>query len=544
MDQVLPIEVAGSINLHQPFAKQVSKIKYPCFKCGKPGHLSFDRECPRFGEDLTDKEKKEKGKSVFVIEVDPVRLERLVDDFNTHYDSYHETVDLDGRRMGYCKKRLALNSNTVEELKTSSEIDPTKSYKDEDEKYVESLSPMERKVLFTTIRRVIRDQKRKIKIDLMENEKYEEANEIELSDDSDSDGEYELGVNNMENIFTEVLDELVFGGVKQEIKEEPSDSPIASLPIVNDIAAEIKTENDPDLPSREEKMRRRITQRKCQQIVLKKNLEEEFRLDKDPLAEAVMVYVAEGKTKQEVKDNLVKLEEEKKKSIEARIREKQKKHYDEMKKLQEQILKGIDTNDLTQETKALHEIKERRAKGFEAINKIQSINEQLRLLNEKIVEEENERKLEKEKKYELVANRSQAEQKIRERLEKRKDEAEKEMRRREREEKRKLRKMSKKLNRLKEQQDEKNLREVGFTSLSDLARVSKIRRKSDEYLDVPHRISRPIQVYTKSEKIKKEEHSEIKTEVEPKPLKFEKEIKGKKHTIDQDFLQKFGIKLD
>ena len=92
-------------------------------------------------------------------------------------------------------------------------------------------------------------------------------------------------------------------------------------------------------------------------------------------------------------------------------------------------------------------------------------------MNEKIVEEENERKLEKEKKYELVANRSQAEQKIRERLEKRKDEAEKEIRRREREEKRKLRKMSKKLNKLKEQEHEKNLREVGFTSLGDLGRL-------------------------------------------------------------------------
>ena len=94
-------------------------------------------------------------------------------------------------------------------------------------------------------------------------------------------------------------------------------------------------------------------------------------MDKDPLAEAVLVYVAEGKTKEEIKTNLVKLEEEKKKSIEARIREKQQKHIAEMKKLQDQILKGIDTADLTNETKALHEIKERRAKGYEAINKIQ-----------------------------------------------------------------------------------------------------------------------------------------------------------------------------
>jgi len=47
--------------------------------------------------------------------------------------------------MGYCKKRLALNSNTIEEIKKTSEFDPTKAYIDEDEKYVESLSPMERK---------------------------------------------------------------------------------------------------------------------------------------------------------------------------------------------------------------------------------------------------------------------------------------------------------------------------------------------------------------------------------------------------------------
>ena len=74
-------------------------------------------------------------------------------------------------------------------------------------------------------------------------------------------------------------------------------------------------------------------------------------------------------------------------------------------------------------------------------------------------------------------------------------------------------------------------------------RVSKIRRKSDDYLDPP-RFSRSIQVYTKSEPTKREETSELKLEPEPKMVKFEKEIKGKKHTIDQDFLQKFGINLD
>ena len=75
-----------------------------------------------------------------------------------------------------------------------------------------------------------------------------------------------------------------------------------------------------------------------------------------------------------------------------------------------------------------------------------------------------------------MANRSEAEQMIRERIERRRVEAEKESRRREREEKRKLKKMSKKLNRLKEQEEEKTLREVGFSSLSELQRVG-IKRK-------------------------------------------------------------------
>ena len=68
-----------------------------------------------------------------------------------------------------------------------------------------------------------------------------------------------------------MLDELVFGEAPVEIviKEEPIfDYPMASMPIVNDLAAEIKTETE-TLSSREEQMRKRLTQRKCQQIVLK-----------------------------------------------------------------------------------------------------------------------------------------------------------------------------------------------------------------------------------------------------------------------------------
>jgi len=475
VDSVLPTDVAGSVALHNPFGVQVKKIKYPCFKCGSVGHLAYDKECPRYAENLTNEEKKQKGKSVFVVEVEPERLERLVDDFNKHYDQYHETVDIDGKRMGYYKRHVELNPTVVNELRQSSELDPAKSYKDADEQYVDSLSPMERQVLFTTIRRVIRDKKRKEKIKLLEVENYRDADLIQISDDSESDGEYELGVNDLEKEFTEVLDELVFGSAG-EVKQEIPDEEIPA--IAKDLAAQIKTEvKSEDLSDQEEQMRKRLTRRKCQEIVVKKNMEEELgTLEKDPLAEAVKVYVAEGKTLEEVEVNLRKLEEEKKKSIEARIREKQQRHQEQMKKLEDKILRGITDEDLTEETRALHAIKHRRKKGYEAINKIQSINVQLAELNEKIVKEENDRKAEKEKKSILMANRSEAEQMIRERIERRRVEAEKESRRREREEKRKLKKMSKKLNRLKEQEEEKTLREVGFSSLSELQRVG-IKRK-------------------------------------------------------------------
>ena len=99
-------------------------------------------------------------------------------------------------------------------------------------------------------------------------------------------------------------------------------------------------------------------------------MEEEFNLERNPLAEAVMVYVAEGKTKDEVKTNLIKLEEEKKKSIEGRIKERMIKHAAKMKVLEDSIFKGIDEDGKTEETKALNEFKEKRAKGLTAIGKI------------------------------------------------------------------------------------------------------------------------------------------------------------------------------
>ena len=88
--------------------------------------------------------------------------------------------------MGYYKRHVELNPTVVDELRQSSELDPAKSYKDADEQYVDSLSPMERQVLFTTIRRVIRDKKRKAKIKLLEVENYKDADLIQISDDSES----------------------------------------------------------------------------------------------------------------------------------------------------------------------------------------------------------------------------------------------------------------------------------------------------------------------------------------------------------------------
>ena len=92
------------------------------------------------------------------------------------------------------------------------------------------------------------------------------------------DGEYELGFNDVEEEFAKILDEMVFGPPEEaSVKIERSDSPaLAPHPISGDIAAEIKSEKDPDLPSLEERMRRRLTKRKCQEIVIQKNIKEEF----------------------------------------------------------------------------------------------------------------------------------------------------------------------------------------------------------------------------------------------------------------------------
>ena len=108
--------------------------------------------------------------------------------------------------------------------------------------------------------------------------------------------------------------------------------------------------------------------------------------------------------------------------------------------------------------------------------------------------------------------------------------------------------MSKKLEKLKEVEAETTLKEIGLSSIGDIGRISaKLKRKSisEEHFDLPptnSRDSKAISVYTKKEKIKKE--IDESDNFKKGSLKFEKEIGGKKHTIDKDFLQQFGITLD
>lgn len=71
-----------------------------------------------------------------------------------------------------------------------------------------------------------------------------------------------------------------------------------------------------------------------------------------------------------VKTIIIQLEEKKKKSIEARLRQRLQKQRRQVEKLEHEI-KGItETPDKTDETKALYELKLKKEKGFEAISKI------------------------------------------------------------------------------------------------------------------------------------------------------------------------------
>ena len=75
----------------------------------------------------------------------------------------------------------------------------------------------------------------------------------------------------------------------------------------------------------------RLTQRLAQAQVRKKNAALERA---DPLADAVMVYVAEGGSQWEIQSNLAKLEKEKKMAIEFRMRQKRERAEAEIRRLE------------------------------------------------------------------------------------------------------------------------------------------------------------------------------------------------------------------
>ena len=221
IDETLPTDVAASTDLHNPFGIKVEKIKVPCFRCGQVGHVYSDSHCPMYGMSITDEEKKRRGKQFFVIEVEPDRLNRLVEDFNTTYNEYHNVEY--GKKLGYISKQVRLRNKVVNELTMSSDIDPAGSYKTEDEEYLSKLDPEERDVLFKVIRRMIRDKKRTQRQNLIKNGKIKEAKDMEISDDSDDEGDLAFAQAKVENEVTEVLDEIVFGrdtGHSNSLQEE------------------------------------------------------------------------------------------------------------------------------------------------------------------------------------------------------------------------------------------------------------------------------------------------------------------------------------
>ena len=79
----------------------------------------------------------------------------------------------------------------------------------------------------------------------------------------------------------------------------------------------------------------RLTQRLAQAQVRKKNAALERA---DPLADAVMVYVADvGGSQREIQSNLAKLEKEKKMAIEFRMRQKRERAQAEIKRLEVRV---------------------------------------------------------------------------------------------------------------------------------------------------------------------------------------------------------------
>jgi len=538
--------------------------------------LTYDKVCPRYSDDISEAELKGMGKNFQLVEIDPRRIESLVEDFTNDYVQYHGAPEsgIAKEKFAYRQAQMALNPEIAKTLREHSGIDTMIPFmerekrKKEDLEYVDGLGVIGRRVLLTTVRRMMRDKKRKLRIKLLEKELYDFADKIYVSDDSDSEGEYEIDVPGVQEEFANVIDELVFGPDEPVVKIEPiDDTMIKSEPVDQypELEASVKIEIKEELTDAEENMRNRLTKRRCTEIVKLNNLKAEFKgaladqsSEQDPLAEAVSVYVAEGSTKKEIQTNLKKLEEEKKKSIGARLRQRLEKQRRQVEKLEHEI-KGItETPDKTDETKALYEMKLRKEKGFEAISKIKGIEERLRKLDEQIVAESEMRKSQQLHELSAVATRTDAETLLRKRIEERKHEADRECRRREREEKRKLRKMNKKLERLKaEQEESETLRQIGFAGSVEEASLNfKPKRKTSEsdadvIVSSICTIPKEISVMTKEQKLKLQKEEEEKAKeagkvyVPRRELKtFEKEINGKKHKIDESFLSQFGIKLD
>lgn len=327
-----------------------------------------------FGMSITDEEKKRRGKQFFIIEVEPDRLNRLVEDFNSTYNEYHNVEY--GKKLGYISKQVRLRNKVVNELTMSSDIDPAGSYKTADEEYLSKLDPEERDVLFKVIRRMIRDKKRAQRQNLIKNGKIQEAKDMEISDDSDDEGDLAFAQAKVENEVTEVLDEIVFGrdtGPSKSIQTEKYEA------ICVQVCESLKKTQPcyEDFVAEEEALRKKLTESRAQDIIRKKNSKLERA---DPLADALMVYVAEGRTKEDIEKTMKKLEEEKKEAIEARIAKKRARHEAEVKKLEEQVLKDDLSRalfkepepkiELTKETLTLRELEKKRQTGIEAIQKI------------------------------------------------------------------------------------------------------------------------------------------------------------------------------
>ena len=288
-----------------------------------------------FGMSITDEEKKRRGKQFFIIEVEPDRLNRLVEDFNTTYNEYHNVEH--GRKLGYISKQVRLRNKVVNELTMSSDIDPAGSYKTADEEYLSKLEPEERDVLFKVIRRMIRDKKRLQRQNMIKAGKIQEAKDMQISDDSEDEGDLAFAQAKVEDEVTEVLDEIVFGPDSGSSKT--AQKMTEKYEAICDQVSESLKKTKPgyeDFVLEEEILRKKLTESRAQDIIRKKNSKLERA---DPLADALMVYVAEGRTKEDIEKTMKKLEEEKKEAIEARIAKKRARHEAEVKKLEEQVLK-------------------------------------------------------------------------------------------------------------------------------------------------------------------------------------------------------------